>query len=146
MSHPSPRTSRIPAGVAGDVMRATVSGARMRAPSSAPSPRSIRPKRARSAAVENNPAWPATPPMRRAVGSCTAPRSIAAPATPPRHGHSRPAHASVGAMRPANSAGGRNIVSCIPSGSKMRSAAKRSSGSPLTRSTISPRSMKFRSL
>ena len=32
-------------------------------------------KRPTSCAVENTPAWPATPPMRRAVGSCTVPRS-----------------------------------------------------------------------
>ena len=31
---------------------------------------------ARSSAVENRPACPATPPIRRAVGSCTTPRSI----------------------------------------------------------------------
>ena len=30
----------------------------------------------KSAAVENNPACPATPPIRRDVGSCTIPRSI----------------------------------------------------------------------
>ena len=32
-------------------------------------------KRARSAAVEKRPAFPATPPSLRAVGSCTLPRT-----------------------------------------------------------------------
>ena len=36
-------------------------------------------KIARSAAVLNNPAWPATPPIRRAVGSWTTPRIISCP-------------------------------------------------------------------
>ena len=38
-------------------------------------PSSIRQNRARSSAVENSPAWPATPDRRRALPSCTTPRS-----------------------------------------------------------------------
>ena len=45
------------------------------------------------------PACPATPPIRRAVGSCTVPRSIAARGPP--HGQASGVHASVGAMRAA---------------------------------------------
>jgi hypothetical protein len=117
MSHPSPRTLRWSRGVAGEVIFAIVNGARIRAPSSSPPPRSMRQKRARSAAVLNNPACPATPPIRRDVGSCTTPRSIVAPGT--LHGHASGAHASVGAMRGRIDAGGLNIVSFMPRGSKM---------------------------
>ena len=52
---------------------------------------------ARSAAVLNTPACPATPPMRRAVGSCTTPRSIVMPG--PSHGQPKAVHGCVGAMR-----------------------------------------------
>ena len=90
------------------------------------------------------PAWPATPPIRRAVGSCTTPRSIA----PPGWSHGQPSgvHVSVGAMRGASDAGGLNIVSRMPSGSKMRVRQNSSSGWPLTRWTISPSRKKLMSL
>ena len=91
-----------------------------------------------------SPAWPATPPIRRAVGSCTRPRSMVAPGPP--QGHARGAQASVGAIRGTSSAGGSKPVSAMPRGAKIRSRANRSRGRPLTRRTISPRSMKFRSL
>jgi hypothetical protein len=97
----------------------------------------MRQKIARSAAVLNNPAWPATPPMRRAVQSCTTPRIIFA--LGPSHGQPNSVHGSVGAIRGCSDAGGRNIVSFIPSGSKMCVRANSSSGMPLTRRTISPR-------
>ena len=105
-------------GVAREVMRATVAGASTRTPSSVPPPSSMRANRDRSVAVPNNPAWPATPPIRRAVGSCTTPRSgeaepAACTATGP--GSSQ---RSVGAIRGSSAAGGRNPVSRIPSGSK----------------------------
>ena len=69
MSHPSPRAFRSSAGVARDVILATASGERMRTPRCAPPPRIILQKIARSAAVLKSPAWPATPPIRLAVGS-----------------------------------------------------------------------------
>ena len=85
----------------------------------------------RSAAVLNSPACPATPPIRRAVGSCTTPRSIGCPA---HRTASRAACTSRSARSAAASdAGGRNIVSLMPSGSKIRVCANSSSGSPLTR-------------
>ena len=144
MSQPRPRTSRIPAGVDGDVIRATVAGDRIRAAPSRPPPSSIRQKRDRSAAVLKRPACPATPPIRRAVGSCTMPRRNGA--SGPLHGHASGRHRSVGAMRGASDAGGRNIVSFIPSGSKMCAFAYRSSRSPLTRPTMSPSRKKLMSL
>ena len=61
-------------GVWGSVNLATVSGLKRRTPSSSPPSSIIWAKRARSSAVENRPAWPATPPMLRAVGSWTTPR------------------------------------------------------------------------
>ena len=82
--------------------------------------------------------------MRRAVGSCTRPRSMTAPGPP--QGQPKGAHGSVGAMRGASAAGGLNVVSAIARGPKIRSCANRSRDSPLTRRTISPNSMKFRSL
>ena len=90
------------------------------------------------------PAWPATPPIRRAVGSWTTPRSIGAPDR--SHGQPSGLHASVGAMRGDSDAGGRNVVSLMPSGAKIRSCANASSGSPLTRPTISPSRKKLMSL
>src|SRR5581483_5602509 len=56
-----------------------VSGLKRRTPSSWPPFSIICAKRARSSAVENTPACPATPPILRAVGSCTTPRSGAPP-------------------------------------------------------------------
>ncbi len=144
MSHPSPRRSARCGGVETRVIRVTVSGASRRTPSRAPPPSSIAQNRARSPAVLNSPAWPATPPMRRAVGSCTRPRSMVAPGPP--HGHASGAHASVGAIRGTSRAGGAKPVSTMPRGSKIRSCANRSRVWPLTRLTISPSNMKFRSL
>src|SRR5438132_517629 len=72
-SHPSVRIVR-PSGSASH-MSATVSGLRYRWPSSVPSFTSIRQSRARSAAVEKRPAWPATPPSARARASCGSPWS-----------------------------------------------------------------------
>ena len=115
MSQPSPRTARISPGVDGDVIRATVAGDRIRAAPSRPPFRSIRQKRERSAAVLKSPACPATPSMRRAVGSCTTPRRN----VDPEHGHASIPQASVGAIRGRHASGGRNVVSCIPSGSKI---------------------------
>ena len=117
MSQPSPREAVIDGGVAREVMRATVAGASTRTPSSVPPPSSMRAKRERSFAVPNNPACPATPPIRRAVGSCTTPRKGEAEGR--LHGHwSRVSQRSVGAIRGSSTAGGRNPVSRIPSGSK----------------------------
>ena len=124
-SQPRPRTLGSAAGVDGAVIRATDSGERIRRPSSVPWPRSMRQKRARSSAVVNIPAWPATPPIRRAVGSCTTPRSIGGAgvaAAPGTHG-SFGGHRSVGAIRGTSAAPGRNAVSRMPSGAKMRSCA-----------------------
>ena len=136
MSHPKPRTFASPAGVAGDVMRATASGDSTRAPpGTAPPPSSMRQKRARSSAVLKSPAWPATPPIRRAVGSCTTPRSIVI--FSPSHGQPNGVQDCVGAMRGTSAAGGLNIVSFMPSGRKIRERAKVSNGWPLTRATTS---------
>ena len=59
----------------------------------------------------NKPACPATPPIRRAVGSWTTPRSIWRSA--PSHGHENGRHGSVGAIRALSEAAGRNCVSFI---------------------------------
>ena len=125
-------------------MRATVGGVMMRTPSSTPPDSSIAPKRARSDAVPKRPAWPATPPIRRAVGSCTVPRSIEAPRPP--QGHPSGVQASVGAIRERKVARGLKVVSRMRSGSKIRRAANSSSDIPLTRDTISPSTTKLISL
>ena len=91
----------------------------------------------RSAAVLKRPACPATPPMRRAVQSWTTPRIIFM--SGPSHGQPNSVQGSVGAMRGRSDAGGRNVVSFMPSGSKMRVRANSLSGIPLTRRTMSPR-------
>ena len=105
-SQPRPRMLASPAGEAGAVMRSTASGESTRAVPTAPPSSSMRQKIARSLAVLKRPACPATPPMRRAVGSCTTPRSVAG---------------CVGAMRPWSARGGLNVVSRMPSGWKTRS-------------------------
>ena len=64
------------------------------------------------------PAWPATPPIRRAVGSCTTPRSMARQGAV--QGQASGAQGTVGAMRSASTAGGRN--SCRPSRADRRRA------------------------
>ena len=77
---PSPAPGAGPRGVAAaSIMARTASGERTRRPLG-PSPpfKSVCAKMARSSAVANNPAWPATPPSARARGSWTMPRSIAA--------------------------------------------------------------------
>ncbi|MEZ5286573.1 MAG: hypothetical protein R2712_17555 [Vicinamibacterales bacterium] len=115
MSHPSPRFAAIDSGVAREVMRATVAGARMRTPSSVPPASSMRAKRDRSRAVEKRPACPATPPMRREVGSWTTP--LRGTAEGRLHGQaSIVSQRSVGAILVRWSAEGRNPVSRIPSG------------------------------
>ena len=75
-SQPSARVFGSSPGVDGLIIFSTPSGDRMRAPLCEPPFSSMRLKIARSAAVLNRPAWPATPPIRRAVGSWTMPRSI----------------------------------------------------------------------
>ena len=57
--------------------------------------------------------------IRRAVGSCTVPRSMTA--SGPSQGQPSGGHASVGAIRGASEDGGLNIVSSMPSGPKIRS-------------------------
>ena len=61
-----------------------------------------------SSAVENSPACPATPPMARAVGSCTTARN-----TSPVFSLT-----CVGAVRASSDIGGRNLVVFMPSGPK----------------------------
>ena len=92
----------------------------------------------------NSPAWPATPPMRRAVGSWTTPRSITW--SGPAQGQPYGVHISVGAMRGLSDSGGLNIVSRMPSGPASRSCTKRSNGIPATRETMSARRKKLMSL
>ena len=92
----------------------------------------------------NSPACPATPSIRRAVGSWTTPRRIAPPGW--SQGHPYCVHFSVGAIRGSSAAGGLNIVSRIPSGSKIRARQNWSSVCPLTRWTISPSRKKLMSL
>ena len=75
--------------------RRSAATARARPPI-APPLSSMRQKIARSAAVLNSPAWPATPPIRRAVGSWTTPRSIVA--CGPSQGQPNGVHGSVGAI------------------------------------------------
>ena len=116
MSHPRPRTSTRLEGEAGAVILATVGADRIRTSPSRPWSSSIRQNRDKSAAVLKSPAWPATPPMRRAVGSWTMPRRNVVPGL--SHGHASGAHRSVGAIRGFKASGGRNIVSVIPKGSK----------------------------
>ena len=108
MSQPSPRTFVSRDDEAGVVIFATVSGDRTRTPWATPPSSSMRQKIATSAAVLNRPACPATPPIRRAVGSWTVPRSICMSA--PSHGHPYAVHLWVGAMRARSDAGAH--VSC----------------------------------
>ena len=117
MSQPSPRTFCSFGPLAGDVIFATASGDRIRTPLWLPPFRSMRQKIDRSAAVLKRPACPATPAMRRAVGSWTTPRSICM--SGPWQGHPYGVHFSVGAIRARNESGGVKLVSFIPSGSKM---------------------------
>ena len=63
MSQPRPRRIGWSGGLCGSVNFSTVSGLNTRTPSSSPPFSIIWAKRARSSAVENSPAWPATPPM-----------------------------------------------------------------------------------
>src|SRR5262249_59931476 len=118
MSHPRPRTSGIHPGVDGVVIRAIDAGERTCTPSSVPPFRIIRQKRERSAALLNSPAWPATPSMRRAVGSWTTPRrnglEPAREAAAGAHGHAMSPHRTVGAMRALSDAGGREVLYFIP--------------------------------
>ena len=90
-----------------------------------------------SAALEKRPAWPATPPMLRAVGSCTTPRNGGPVLTGQR---------SVGAIRGTSEAGGWNMLSFMPIGRKIFSRAYWESIFPLRRCTSSPSRMKLMSL
>src|SRR4029079_16390582 len=74
MSQPRPRTLVIPRGVCGEVIVLTAAADNTRTFPSWPLPSNMRAKSCRSCAVLKRPAWPAMPPMRRAVGSCTTPR------------------------------------------------------------------------
>ncbi len=144
-SHPRPRCALRLAGVAGVIILATVSGDSTRRGPRAPPPSSIRTKRVRSRAVLKRPAWPATPPIRRAVGSCTTPRSGSASGA--LHGHaSRKRQRSVGAIRPTRSSGGWKPVSVMPSGSNTCRLTYCSSGSLDARATMWPRRKKLMSL
>jgi hypothetical protein len=71
MSQPKPRRLDDVGGCWGVLIFSTRSEGRTEPPVS-----KARANFARSSAVENSPACPATPPMRRAVGSCTTPRSM----------------------------------------------------------------------
>ena len=145
MSQPRPRVPALAGNVTGVIMRATVAGDRIRTPSSSPPLINMRTKRFRSCAVLNRPACPATPPMRRAVGSCTTPRNGAASGR--LHGHaSCSAHRSVGAIRGTIALAGRNPVSRMPSGPNTTRFRYTSSASPVTRATISPSRKKLMSL
>ena len=105
MSQPRPRTAAMPAGVAGVLIFATVGGDSTRTVPSRPPSMSIRAKRERSRAVPKRPACPATPPIRRAVGSWTTPRSGGASGV--LHGHAAiVSQRSVGAIRVRFAAGG----------------------------------------
>src|ERR1700726_3929834 len=100
----------------------------------------MRQNTARSDAVLNKPACPATPPIRRAVGSCTTPRSIvrleaSAPVAAPHVSAADDVHHSVGANRGSSDAGGLNIVSDMPSGLNRRVETNRSNGILETRAT-----------
>ena len=108
------------------------SAARGRARPRAPRrPSSMRAKRDRSAAVVNRPAWPATPPMRRAVGSCTMPRSIAW--SGPSHGHPSACTAPWGRSAPQGRGGQEHRVAHaerLEHPAPARNWSKRLSGHP----------------
>ena len=116
-----------------------------RAPWNAPPPSSMRQKIARSAAVLNSPAWPATPPIRRAVGSWTTPRSICVARPLARPAERR---AALGRRDPRAAATRAAGTSCPSCRAARRSCcfANSSSGSPLTRRTMSPSRKKLMSL
>src|SRR5215204_1566655 len=137
MSHPKPRTLRMPAGVCGDVIIATLASESTRVAPSRPFPSNIRANNFRSRAVLNSPACPAIPPIRRAVGSWTMPRSGGASGC--LHGvASIVLQRSVGAIRGSSVLEGRNPVSVIPSGTNTRARKYASSDWPVTRETMSP--------
>src|SRR5208337_1668890 len=71
MSQPKPRSTGAEGGCSGCVIFSTDSGERIPPPPFSKAWANF----ARSSAVEKRPACPATPPIRRAVGSCTSPRS-----------------------------------------------------------------------
>ena len=130
MSQPNPRRTCAEGGCSGVVIFSTISGGNTVLPAS----------RAwanfdKSSAVENNPACPATPPMRRAVGSCTTPRSILLFSS-----------YWVGAIFGRQAAGGRKRVCVIFSGLKMFFSQYWSSVVPEMCSTSAPSVMKLMSL
>src|SRR6266403_6226733 len=67
ISQPNPRTAVPVAGCCGEIILAIVADVNIPRPPSSNACANF----ARSSAVENNPECPATPPIRRAVGSCT---------------------------------------------------------------------------
>ena len=130
MSHPKPRSVSAVGGCWGVVIFSmTSSGSTVLPVSKAWA------NRERSVAVENTPAFPATPCMRRAVGSCTTPRNMWFCSS-----------YCVGAIRVCQESGGWKRVSVIFNGVKMFFAAYWSSGIPDTRSTSAPSTMKLISL
>src|SRR5579863_9277692 len=130
MSHPNPRSTSDVGGCCGVVIFSTVSGDRIVLPSS-----KAWANLARSSAVENSPACPATPPIRRTVGSWTTPRNILSCSS-----------YCVGAIFGNQDAGGRKRVWVIANGEKMFFWQYSFSGIPDTRSTSAPRTMKLTSL
>ncbi len=89
-----------------------------------------------SAAVENTPACPATPPSDQAFSSCTWPRTM------PRGGV---AWYSVAAIRSSLLAGGLYPVSTMPSGAVIPVRTSSSNVDPVTLDTSTPRVIRFRS-
>src|SRR5580692_8949371 len=130
MSHPKPCRTCDVGGCCGVVILSIINGERIVVPSS-----KAWANFAKSSAVENRPACPATPPMRRAVGSCTIPRNIFSCSS-----------YCVGAVFENQAAGGRKRVCAICKGVKIFFWQYSSSDSPDTRSTNAPRTMKLTSL
>src|SRR5579863_10013868 len=130
MSQPNPRSACEVGGCWGVVIFSIINGDRIVLPS-----RIARANFARSSAVENRPALPATPPIRRAVGSWTTPRNILSCSS-----------YCVGAIFGNQDAGGRKRVWVIANGEKMFFWQYSFSGIPDTRSTSAPRTMKLTSL
>ena len=88
----------------GVVIFATASGDSTRVPRYAPPPEQHAAEDRQVGGRAEQPAWPATPPIRRAVGSCTMPRSIVI--SGPSHGQPYGVQLSVGAIAGAGAAAG----------------------------------------